>query len=70
MSEKIRELMSSVRFWQVTAGTVFLLLGHYFPGQEFLWNVLAGWLATVAGIGTLDSIAVKLSSKKEETKVV
>jgi len=66
MVEKIKELLNSVRFWQVTAGSLFLILGHYLPNFEFLWNVLAGWMATVATVGTLDSVAVKLSSKKEQ----
>ncbi len=61
MFEKIKEVLNSLRFWQVTAATVFVLLGHYFPESNFLWNTLAAWLATVAGIGTVDSAAKKLA---------
>ena len=66
MLDKLKELLNSVRFWQVTLGTFFVLAGHYLPGLEFLWNTLAGWMAAVAAIGTLDSVAIKLSSKKEQ----
>jgi len=69
MPEKLLDLLNSIRFWQVTLATAFVLLGHYLPDLSFLWNTLATWLATVAGIGTLDSIAVKLSSKKEEKSI-
>lgn len=66
MIEKIKELLNAPRFWQVTLAAVFLILGHYLPNLEYLWNVLAGWQAAVAGIGTLDSVATKVSSKKAE----
>ncbi len=68
MVAKIGELLNSIRFWQVTLATAFVLLGHYLPDLSFLWNTLAAYSATVAGIGTLDSVATKLSSKKEEKK--
>jgi hypothetical protein len=65
MREKLGELFNSVRFWQVTLGTIFVILGHYVPNLEFLWNTLAGYLGIVIGIGTLDSVAQKLGSKKK-----
>ncbi len=61
MLVKIKEILNSLRFWQVTFATGFILAGHYLPDMSFLWNSLAAWLATVAGIGTLDSIAEKSS---------
>lgn len=61
MTEKMKELFNSLRFWQVTAATAFVLLGHYLPDLSFLWNTLAAYLATVAGIGTADSVAKKIS---------
>jgi len=66
MKEKLLELIGSIRFWQVTLGTVFVLLGHYLPDMEFLWNTIATYFGVVIGIGTLDSVATKLSSKKSE----
>lgn len=59
MLQKLSELLGSIRFWQVTFATAFVLLGHYLPDLAFLWNTLATYLAAVAGIGTLDSIALK-----------
>lgn len=64
MIDKTKEILNSPRFWQVTAATAFVLLGHYIPDQVFLWNTLAAWLATVAGIGTLDSVATKINAGK------
>lgn len=62
---KIKELLNSLRFWQVTGATGLVLLGHYIPDQAFLWNTLATYFAAVAGIGSLDSIATKLSGTKK-----
>lgn len=65
MVVKVKELVGSIRFWQVTFATGFLILGHYLPNDAFLWNALAGWLGTVAGIGTLDSVAEKVSGSDQ-----
>jgi len=62
MIDKIKQVLNSLRFWQVTGAMVFVLLGHYLPDLAFLWNTLATWAATVAGIGTVDSAATKLGS--------
>ncbi len=64
MLDRLKELLNSLRFWQVTVATAFLLLGHYFPGQEFTWNTLAGYLAVVTGIGTLDSFGSRVAGTK------
>ncbi len=69
MIQKIAALLNSVRFWQVTGATAFILAGHYLPDQSFLWNSLAGWLAAVAGIGTLDSVATKMAGTTGDTTV-
>ncbi len=66
MKEKLNGILNSIRFWQVTVGMLFVLLGHYFPEMQFLWNTLAGYVATVVGIGTLDSVAKNISATKEE----
>lgn len=62
MIDKIKGLLNSLRFWQVTGATVFVILGHYLPDLSFLWNSLAAWAAAVAGIGTVDSAATKLGT--------
>lgn len=66
MSDKLKEILNSPRFWQVTLATAFVLAGYYLPGHEFLWNTLAAWLAAVAGIGTLDSVATKIGAGKKK----
>lgn len=58
--------MNSIRFWQVTGAAFFQAVKIYFPELNSLWDIISLWLVTVAGIGTADSIAVKLSSKKEQ----
>lgn len=66
--DKLKELFGSIRFWQVSSATSFVLLGHYFPDAQFLWNTLAAWLAAVASIGTLDSVASRISGDKTDLK--
>ncbi len=68
MIKKVTDLLNSLRFWQVTAAAALVLAGHYFP-DPFLWNTLATWLATVAGIGTLDSIATKMGASDSVVNV-
>lgn len=63
VNAKIGVLFTSIRFWQMTLAALFVLLGHYFPGMEFLWDTLAAYLAAVTGIGTLDSVATRISGK-------
>lgn len=58
MTEKIKGILGSVRFWIVTLAAVTGVL----EGQDFL-NVVQVWLAAVAAIGTLDSVATKISGK-------
>lgn len=64
LSGKVTVLFNSIRFWQLSFAAVFLLLAHYFPGMEFLWNTLAAYLAAVTGIGTLDSVASRFAGTK------
>lgn len=66
MTDKIKELVNSIRFWQATLATLFVILGHYMPGFEFLWNSLAAYVAVVLGVGTLDSVATKIGAGKEK----
>ena len=67
MIEKVKSILSSIRFWIVTfTAVVAILIGIEKSGfvlADFL-NVAQIWLLGVAGIGTLDSIAEKLGYKK------
>ena len=67
MKDKIMSVLSSIRFWQLTVATAFVLVGHYFPQGQFLWNTLAAFLATVVGVGTADSVAQNISGTKTPT---
>lgn len=56
-------LLGSVRFWMLTAVAFFQIVNFYFPGEAMLWNILSVYLGATAGVGTLDSVATKLSAK-------
>lgn len=62
MKKKLKELFSSVRFWTITLTAIVAVLEIHFPGETL--EVLKYWLGAVAGVGTLDSLAKKMSSKK------
>ena len=54
LPNKLRLLLGSIRFWQVTIGATAeaLLAAGVIP--EWLGHSIAGWLAAVAVIGTID----------------
>lgn len=54
MLEKIKLLISSIRFWEITLGAVSQIIKLYFPEQDVIFNILSVWFFTVAGIGTFD----------------
>lgn len=70
MKDKIMNVLSSIRFWQLTLAAAFVLVGHYFPQGQFLWNTLATFLATVTGLGTLDSVAQNIAGTKTPVVIV
>ncbi len=61
MIEKIKALVGSVRFWIVVLTAILAVLN----GQPVIETVQVALIAVV-GIGSVDSFALKLSSKKEE----
>jgi hypothetical protein len=58
MINKILGILGSVRFWIVTLTAVVGILN----GQDVV-TVVQVWLAAVAGIGTLDSMASRIGGK-------
>jgi len=62
---KLTDILKSVRFWIVTLTALLAILQSYVDAGH-LWNVsevltiVQVWLATVAGIGTLDSVAERV----------
>jgi len=59
MLEKVLNILGSVRFWIVTLTAVVGVLN----GQD-VSTVVQVWLAAVAGLGTLDSVATKFSGNR------
>lgn len=56
MAKKTLDLLGSVRFWIVTLTAVVSVL-QGMPALE----VFQAWAVAVVGLGTLDSVALKLS---------
>lgn len=65
MFSKIKELIGSLRFWIVTLTAVLAVLQQVAGGTVDIVSVidiLQTWLGVVVGIGTLDSVALKLGA--------
>ena len=59
MQDKLKALLGSVRFWIVTLTAVVAVLEGW-GDMAIVLDVFKVYLLTVAGIGTLDSIAQKV----------
>lgn len=66
MVDKIKALLGSIRFWIVTLTAVVAILEGYVDAGAFVFvdalEIFKVWLATVAGLGTLDSVATKFGT--------
>ena len=65
MLDKVKELLGSIRFWVVTFGWASEYLAQVTADGfdlPVLFTRVSVWLASVAAIGTFDSIAVKFGS--------
>lgn len=56
MISKIGELLSSIRFWQLTAGLVLVILGYYELVPMELAQIIAGYLGISIAVRTIDKI--------------
>jgi hypothetical protein len=56
MLKKIQNLLSSIRFWQLVAGLVLIILGYYAVIPQELANMIAGFFGISIGIGTIDKL--------------
>lgn len=68
MIEKVGKILSSVRFWIVTLAAASVYVGVVQQNGfdlKALLDALGIWLGTVAGIGTLDSVAQNISGTKQ-----
>ena len=61
MIEKVLALLTSVRFWVIILSAIVAVLN----GNPLLDTIQVA-LAAIVALGTIDSAAVKFSSKKEE----
>lgn len=66
MTEKIKALLNSIRFWEITLGTLAGYLADvakYGFDTPRLLVAISIWLTAVMSIGTFDSVAQKLAGK-------
>lgn len=65
---KLNELLSSIRFWQITVGAIAqVLVALGIVSSEAgvaVANIVTVWLGAVATVGTVDKVADKISKKK------
>lgn len=59
MVDKIKALLTSVRFWIITLTTIVMVL----EGKPFM-DALQLWSAAVVGLGTLDGVASRFAGTK------
>lgn len=64
MKEKLKNILGSSRFWILTVGFLSQVVKLYFPEHEVIFNYITTWLLSVAGIGTIDRFAEKVSQSK------
>ena len=67
MWSKITNILGSIRFWIITFAWLAAYLGIV-EQDGFTWlrlfDQIAKWLGTVAGLGSLDSIASRIGDNK------
>jgi len=63
MKDKVKALLGSIRFWIVTLTAIVAILEGWGDMATVL-DIVKMWLLTVAGIGTVDSVAKNLSGSK------
>lgn len=59
MIDKVKNLLSSIRFWQLFVGLVLIILGYYQVIPQELANIIAGFFGITVGVGTIDKIGKK-----------
>jgi len=63
MYSKIKEILSSVRFWEVVIVVVLLTIGKEVAEVKTIVDAIASILGVSVVIGTADSVAKKVSGK-------
>lgn len=62
MTDKIKLILNSPRFWMLTLAALSQIAKVYAPSLQELWDILSVWLAGVVAVGSLDSAATKIGS--------
>jgi hypothetical protein len=65
LSEKIKSVVGSLRFWLLTFVAVIMILQAKGIIDDAVFNIIKTWLVAVFGVGTLDSIASKFGGNKQ-----
>jgi hypothetical protein len=63
--EKIKAILGSIRFWILTLTGVVVILEAWAASTldlVFVFKTIEVWLAAIATLGTLDSVAVKFGA--------
>lgn len=63
--QKVKSILTSVRFWLVTLTAATTLLQAHVDGgltTEIVLTTVKMWFGVVAGLGTLDSVATKFGT--------
>ncbi len=64
ISEKIGEILGSVRFWLLTLTAIIMILQAKGIIDDATFDIIKVWLLGVFGVGTVDSIASKIGGDK------
>ena len=64
MYSKIKEILSSVRFWEVVIVVVLLTIGKEVAEVKTIVDAIASILGVSVVIGTADSVAKKVSGNR------
>jgi len=68
VTDKVKILIGSVRFWMLTLSAIVAILESYVTNGAILlpdfFEIVKIWLVAVVGVGTLDSIALKINKKE------
>lgn len=69
MKAKVFAILGSIRFWIITLGWASFFVGllqTYGFDLKTLFDCVAGWLGTVAGVGTLDRFGDNIGKVAKE----
>lgn len=63
MLDKIKGLLSSIRFWMATLAAVSQIVKIYWPAGQPLLDIISLWFSTIFVAGSADSVANKIANR-------